>query len=346
MKYISNLFRASLFTCFASMGIHPGLADPVADFYTGKRITLGVGSEAGGGYDGYARLLTRHISQYIPGHPSFIIQNMPGGGGLRVTNHLYNIAPKDGTAMATVQRGILTSPLLEGRQPQFQYDPIKFNWIGSLNSETGLIVVWHSAPHKNMDDLFKNALLVGSSGPSTDFLPLFLNNVVKTKFKIIPGYKSSTEAYLAMEKGELEGRVSTGWAGDKDILEPWIKENKVRFLAQLAMSKNIDFPDVPLIMDFIQTEQDRRVAALILSAQAWGRPFVMPPDVPKERVNTMRKAFDSVIKDTQFLTEAKKLRMDLDILSGADMDALLKQVYESPPEIIEAARKSISDNSR
>jgi tripartite-type tricarboxylate transporter receptor subunit TctC len=322
------------------------LADSVADFYHGKRITMGVGSESGGGYDAYARLLTRHIGQYIPGHPTFIVQNMPGGGGLRVTNHLYNIAPKDGTAMATVQRGILTSPLLEERQNQLQYDPMKFKWIGSLNSETGLIVVWHTAPHQTMEDLLKTDLLVGSSGPSTDYLPLFLNNVVRTKFKIIPGYKSSTEAYLAMERGELEGRVSTGWAGDKDILDPWMKDNKVRFLAQLAMTKNPDFPDVPLILDYVRTAQERQVAELILSAQSWGRPFVMPPDVPKDRVDAVRKAFDAMIHDAQFLAEAKKLRMDLDVLSGADMDALLKRVYASPAHIVDAARRSISENPR
>jgi len=195
-----------------------------------------------------------------------------------------------------------------------------------------------------MEDLLKKELLVGSSGPSTDFLPLFLNNVVQTKFKIIAGYKSSTEAYLAMEKGELEGRVSTGWAGDKDILEPWMKGNKVRFLAQLAMTKNPDFPDVPLILDYLRTAKEKQVAELILSAQAWGRPFVMPPDVPKERVDALRRAFDAVTKDVQFLAEAKKMRMDLDVLSGADMDALLKRVYGSPIDIVEAARKSISEN--
>jgi tripartite-type tricarboxylate transporter receptor subunit TctC len=344
IKQAATILAASLLTISAS--VTQVAADPVADFYNGKRITVGVGSESGGGYDAYARLLTRHMGQYIPGDPGFIVQNMPGGGGLRVTNHLYTVAPKDGTAIATVQRGILTSPLLEGRHLQLQYDPMKFNWIGSLNSETGLIVVWHTAPHQKMEDLLKNDLLVGSSGPSTDFLPLFLNNVVKTKFKIIPGYKSSTEAYLAMEKGELEGRVSTGWAGDKDILEPWMKDSKVRFLAQLAMTKNPDFPDVPLILDYIKTPQEKQVAELILSAQAWGRPFVMPPDVPKDRVEAMRKAFEAMVKDAKFLAEAKKLRMDLDVLSGAEMDTLLKRVYSSSPDIVEAARKSISENTR
>jgi tripartite-type tricarboxylate transporter receptor subunit TctC len=327
-------------------GPNAATADPVADFYQGKRITMGVGSEPGGGYDAYARLVTRHIGRLIPGNPSFVVQNMPGGGGLRVTNHLYNVAPKDGTAMATVQRALLTSPLLEGRKLQLQFDPMKFNWIGSLNSETGLIVVWHTAPHKTMEDLFKTELLVGSSSPSTDFLPLFLNNVLNTKFKIIPGYKSSTDAYLAMERGELSGRVSTGWAGDKDVLEPWMKDNKVRFLAQLAMTKSPEFPNLPLILDYARTPQDKQVMELILAAQHWGRPFVMPPDVPQDRVAAVRKAFIDMTKDEQFLTEAKKLRMDLDIVTGAEIDELLKRVYATPPEIVEIARKAISESPR
>lgn len=321
-------------------------ADAVAEFYQGKRITMGVGSEPGGGYDAYARLVTRHMGRLIPGNPGFVVQNMPGGGGLRVTNHLYTVAPKDGTAMATIQRGLLTSPLLEGRKLQLQYDPMKFNWIGSLNSETGLIVVWHTMPHRTMEDLFKTELLVGSSSPSTDFLPLFLNNVLNTKFKIIPGYKSSTDAYLAVERGELQGRVSTGWAGDKDVLEPWMKENKVRFLAQLAMTKNPEFPDVPLILDYVRTAQDRQVMELILAAQHWGRPFVMPPDVPKDRVAAVRKAFVEMTKDEQFLAEAGKLRMDLDVVTGEEIDTILRRVYATPPEIVEIARKAISESPR
>lgn len=344
-RRIAGVFSSAL---IAAAIAHPAQAqtESVADFYQGKRITMGVGSEPGGGYDAYARIVTRHMGRLIPGNPTFIVQNMPGGGGLRVTNHLYNVAPKDGTAMATIQRGLLTSPLLEGRKLQLQYDPMKFNWIGSLNSETGLIVVWSEAPHKTMEDLFKTELLVGSSSPSTDFLPLFLNNILNTKFKIIPGYKSSTDAYLAMERGELQGRVSTGWAGDKDVLEPWMKTNKVRFLAQMAMTKSPDFPDLPLILDYARTPRDRQVMELILAAQHWGRPFVMPPDVPRDRVAAVRKAFVDMTKDEQFLVESKKLRMDLDVVTGEEIDTILKRVYSTPEEIVETARKAISTTAR
>ncbi len=327
-------------------GAYAARADAVADFYVGKRITMSVGSEPGGGYDAYARMVTRHLGRLIPGGPGFVVQNMPGGGGLRVTNYLYNVAPKDGTAMATVQRGLLTSPLLEARNLQLQYDPMKFNWLGSLNTETGLIVVWQDAPQKTMDDLFKTELIVGSSSPSTDFLPLFLNNVLKTRFKIVPGYKSSVEAYMAMERGEVKGRISTGWAGDKDILEPWLKDNKARLLAQLAMTKSPEFPNLPLITDYARSDQDRKVMELILAAQHWGRPFVMPPGVPDERFKAVRKAFEAMTKDEQFLAEAKKLRMDIDVVRGEEIDEILRRVYATPPDIVEIARKAISESPR
>lgn len=320
--------------------------EPIAAFYQGKRISMYVGSEAGGGYDAYARHVARHIGKYIPGNPSFITQNMPGGGGLKVTNHLYTVAAKDGTAMGTIQRGLLTSPLLEARNLQIQYDPLKFNWLGSLNTETGLIVVWHTAPHKTMQDLFEKELLVGSSSPSTDFMPLFLNNVLKTKFKIISGYKNSVEAYLAVERGETQGRVSTGWAGDKEVLQPWMAAKKVRFLAQLGMTKHPEFPDVPLITDFARTDQERQAMELILAAQLWGRPFVMPPNVPQERVAAVRKALIDTTKDAGFLAEAKKMQMDLEIVTGEQIDTLLKRVYATPPDIVETVRQAISTDKR
>ena len=317
-------------------------ADPVADFYRGKRIAMMVGSEAGGGYDAYARPVTRHLGRFIPGNPDFIVQNMPGGGGLRVTNNLYNVAPKDGTTMGEVQRAILTTPLLDARNTEVKFDPLKFNWLGSLNTETGLIVVWkETAPHREMKDLFDKELMVGSSGPTTDFMPLFLNNVLGTKFKIIAGYKSSTDAYLAVERGEVQGRISNGWSGDKNILQPWMDANKVIYLAQLTTVKNALFPDVPLILDFARTEKERQAMELILSNQLWGRPFLLPPGVPEDRVAAVRKGFTEMMRDSEFLADAKKANVDIDVVTGDDITTILKRVYATPPETVEAVRKAI-----
>jgi tripartite-type tricarboxylate transporter receptor subunit TctC len=301
-----------------------------------------VGSDAGGGYDTYARLVARHLGRFIPGHPDLIVQNMPGGGGIRVTNNLFNIAPKDGTALGTVQRAILTTPLLEARNADLHYDPLKFRWLGSLNTETGLLVVWNTAPHKDMRDLFDTELLVGSSNPTTDYMPLFLNNVLGTKFKIVSGYKGANDIYLALERGEVQGRISNGWAGDKGVLKPWIDTGKVRVLAQLSTAKSSMFPDVPLILDLAKTDRQRQAMELILSAQLWGRPFLMPPGVPEDRFHAVRKAFVEMMKDPDFLADAKNAGIDIDIVTGEAIEATLRRVYATPPDIVEAVRKAVN----
>lgn len=319
----------------------PLAADPVADFYRGKHVSLYVGSDAGGGYDNYSRLVSRHLGRFIPGNPDLIVQNMPGGGGIRVTNNLYNIAAKDGTAIGLVQRAILTMPLLDARNPAVHYDPLKFRWLGSLNTETGLIIVSSAAPQKEMKDLFEQELVVGSSNPTTEYMPLFLNNVLGTKFKIISGYRSSNDVYLALDRGEVQGRVSNGWAGDQGVLKPWIETNKVRLLAQLSTAKSSLFPNVPLIIDFARTERERQAMELILSAQLWGRPFVMPPGVPDERFQAMRKAFAEMAKDAEFLADARKAGIDVDIVTGDAIDGLLRRIYATPPDIVELVRKAV-----
>jgi tripartite-type tricarboxylate transporter receptor subunit TctC len=316
-------------------------ADPVADFYRGKRVSIYVGSDAGGGYDNYARLVSRHLGRFIPGNPDLIVQNIPGGGGIRVTNNLFNIAAKDGTAIGLVQRAILNMPLLEARKSEFHYDPLKFRWLGSLNTETGLIIVSSDAPQKEMKDLFEQELLVGSSNPTTDYMPLFLNNVLGTKFKIISGYKSSNDVYLALDRGEVQGRVSNGWAGDQGMLKPWIDTGKVRLLAQLSSAKSSMFPDVPLITDFAKTERQRQAMDLILSAQLWGRPFLMPPGVPDDRFHAVQKAFLDMSKDADFVADAKKSGIDIDIVTGDEIDSLLHRVYATPPDIVELVRKAV-----
>jgi tripartite-type tricarboxylate transporter receptor subunit TctC len=339
MKFRATMrpFVAFVLTLFSAQAG----ADPVADFYQGKRNSLYVGSDAGGGYDNYARLVARHLGRFIPGHPDFLVQNMPGGGGVRVTNNLYNIAPKDGTAIGLVQRAILNMPLLEARNSEFHYDPLKFRWLGSLNTETGLIIVSGAAPQKEMKDLFEQELLVGSSNPTTDYMPLFLNNVLGTKFKIIAGYKSSNDVYLALDRGEVQGRVSNGWAGDQSVLKPWIETGKVRLFAQLSTARSSLFPNVPLITDFARTERQRQAMDLILSAQLWGRPFLMPPAVPDDLFHAVEKAFVDMSKDVDFLADAKKSGIEIDIVTGAEIDSLLHRVYATPPDIVAMVRKAV-----
>jgi len=337
--------------CLALMSIWAGLllvsaasAQSVESFYRGKRLTIVVGSAVGGGYDAYARLVSRHLGRLIPGNPTFIVQNMPGAGGAVAAGYLYNIAAKDGTVLELLQRELLVAPLLESRNIENHYDARKFNWLGSLNSETGVIVARHTAPHTTFNDLLTHQLVVGSTGPSTDFLTIFLNKALKTKMKIVTGYRSSTEVYLAMERGELEGRVSNGWSGDKGILAPWVKDGKARLLVALALKKSRELLDLPLITDFVQGATDRQVLELILAGGLWGRPFALPPDVPTDRVAALRKAFVDMTNDPEFLAEVKKLDFDLDVLDGKQIDDILSRAYASPPDVIEAARQVIAGN--
>lgn len=321
----------------------PAAAQSVTDFYKGKQLSIYVGSTTGGGYDSYARHVARHIVRLLPGEPKAVVQNMPGGGGLKVANFLYAVAPKDGTAFGTLQRNLLTAPLLETRTENAGYDPSKFNWLGSLNTETGVIIASTKAKVQTMDDLFKTELIVGSSGPSTDFLPLFLNNVIGTKFKIVQGYAGSVEAYLAMERGEVEGRVSGGWTSDRQIVEPWFAKGQVRYLAVVSLKDSPYFPGVPLIMDYAKSDEQKQVMQLILSSQLWGRPFTLPPGVPEARVEAMRKAFYGLVKDKEFVAEAKKLKLDLELVSGEEIETIMQKVYATPTQYVEAARKAISE---
>jgi tripartite-type tricarboxylate transporter receptor subunit TctC len=324
--------------------VAPASAQSIEPFYKGKRLTMLVGSAVGGGYDAYARFVGRHLGRFIPGNPTFVVQNMPGAAGAVAASNLYNVAARDGTVMEMFQRETLIAPLLESRNIENRYEARKFNWLGSLNSETGVIVVRGSTPHKSFADLLTKEIIAGSTGPSSDFLTIAMNRILKTKFKLVGGYRSSTEVYLAIERGEVEARVSNGWSGDKGILAPWVRDGKARLLVALTLKKSRELPDLPLITDFARDPADRQVLELILFGGLWGRPFALPPDVPKDRVAALRKAFIEMTNDAEFLAEAQKLDLDLDVMPGQQIEEVLAKAYSSPPEVIEAARRAIGGN--
>ena len=326
------------------IAVSPASAQSVESFYKGKRLTMLVGSAVGGGYDLYARVVARHLGRLIPGNPTFVVQNMPGAAGAVAAGTLYNVSARDGTVFEMFQREVLIAPLLESRNIDNRYDARKFNWLGSLNSETGVIVVRGTTPHKSFNDLLTKEIVVGSTGPSSDFLTIAMNKILKTKFKLVGGYRSSTDVYLAMERGEVEGRVSNGWSGDKGILAPWVRDGKARLLVALTLKKSRELPELPLVTDFVHDDTDRQVLELILAGGLWGRPFGLPPDVPKDRVVALRKAFGEMMNDAEFLAEAQKLDLDLDIMDGQQIDEVLGRAYAAPPNVIEAARQAIAGN--
>jgi tripartite-type tricarboxylate transporter receptor subunit TctC len=301
-----------------------------------------VGNPPGGGYDSYARVTARHLTRFIPGHPAFVVQNMPGAGGLRVTGHMYNVAPKDGTAIALTQRAILTAPLLESGDKPVHFDVLKFNWIGSINVDTGYIIAWHTSLHKRMEDLFSDELIVGSSNPSSETIPYFLNNVFGTKLKIVSGYKSGTEILLAMERGEVQARILGSISGLETLLEPWIRENKVRFLAVVSPRRSRLMPELPILHDFAKDEKQTQMLDLILASQLWGRPYLMPPGVPQDRVTAVREAFNRMTADRAFLEETRKLGLDVELVRGDEIDVMLKKLYALPADVVRETRKAVT----
>ena len=315
----------------------PAIAqDATADFYKrNNTIRMVVGSEPGGGYDAYARLLARHLPKHIPGNPNILVQNMPGAGGIVAANWLYNVAPKDGTAMAQTQRLVPFQQIMGEDGPKFE--TAKFNWLGSLASEVTVCLSWKASTDiKTFDDLRKKELIVGGSGPNdTETVPAILNNVLGAKFKLISGYPSSTAITLAMERGEVHA-VCSSWSSLKTRNAHWFRgEPKVNFLVQASTQKHPELPNVPLALDFATNPEDKNLLEFNDARLAVGRPFMLPPGVPPERVKALRTAFNNMVKDKDFLADAEKEKRELDIVSGDEMQALFERLARTPKPLIE-----------
>ncbi len=324
-----SILAATLFSAVA-LSQPPARADAVSDFYKDKKLNLYVGYSAGGGYDVYARLLSRHMGRHMPGNPTMVVPNMPGAGSLRLANWLYGVAPKDGTAFGTVARGVAFDTLLG--LPGAQFDAVKFNWIGSMNDEVSVCVAWHSSGFNKFEDAYNKELIVGGTGGSadTDQFPKVLNGVLGTKMKVVVGYPGGNDINLAMERGEVMARCGWSWSSVISTQPQWLKEKKISVLLQLSLSKHEDLPDVPLVMDLAKTDEEKAILKLVFARQVMGRPFMAPPDVPAGRVAALRKAFLDTQKDPQFLEEANKALLEITPVSGEKIQELVKEAYETP----------------
>ncbi len=307
-------------------------ADAVSDFYKGKDINLFIGSATGGGYDTTARLLARHYSRHIPGNPGIIPRNMPGAGSLAMTNHVSNIAPKDGTAIGAPQNTAGLERLLHLLSPEGKnanYDAEKLNWIGSPSQDIFLLVAWHTAPVKTFDDLKKTELIVGSAGPSTDhsITAQLLNNMFGTKMKIVAGYVSGQEVMLAMERGEVQGNSGRAYSSLMSGWSDWVRDKKVKILLQMGIEPHPNLPNVPSATQIATTPEDRQVLELIFAKYQMSRPYFAPAGVPADRVQALRRGFDAVMKDAQFLADAKKTQIDIEPVTGEDVQSLIERLY-------------------
>lgn len=298
-----------------------------------------------GGYDAFSRTLSRHLGKFIPGKPKFINTNRVGAGGLIAANYAYNKAPQDGSVVVGINRAVPTQPMFGHKGAR--YDATKFNWLGSLNTSVSVCVSWHDQKVKTLEDVFKYELIVGAQN-STDMttFPIMMNNLFGTKFKVIGGYSSGTRTNLALERGEVQGRCGWSWASVTATRAHWIKQKKVNFLVQIALSKHKDLPDLPIITDLVKNQRDRQVVELILARQEYGRPYMLGPGVPKARVEALRKAFMDTTKDPAFIAEIYRQKLELNPKSGWEMQAMVAKLYQTPKDVIayavEVQKKGLS----
>jgi len=309
-----------------------GGAAQAQDFFAGKQVNYIVGSATGGGYDNLARLTARHLGKHLPGNPNFVVQNMPAGNSVAAANHIYNVAAKDGTAIALIQRGMLLAHLIN--TGGIQFDVQKLNWLANLNSETGLVLVYANHPHQTAKDLFDRELIVGAStGIDPELSPRIYNALLGTKFKIVTGYRGTTEIGLAMERGEVQGIGDWSWSSLKLQKPQWIKDNQVRILMQGALEKDPELPNVPNALDFVKNETDRKALELYFSQKTVARPVVAPPGVPAARIAEWRKAFSALGTDKAFLEEAEKSRIEVSLTSGEYVTKVIEMVASAPEDV-------------
>ncbi len=330
---MSRIFARGFAVALLIMAASAGHAQPVADFYKGKTVDLYIGYSVAGGYDLYARLLARHMGKHIPGNPNVVPKNMEGAGSLRLTNWLYNVGAKDGTVFGAIGRGTGFDTLLGNKAAQF--DATKFTWIGSANNEVSVCVAWHTAGITKFEDLQTKPMIVGGTSASadTDQFPKVVNGVLGTRMRVITGYPGGNEIGLAMERGEVQGRCGWSWSSVKSTHQKWHDEKKFHILVQLALEKHPDLPNIPLIVDLAKDEEQRQILRLIFARQVMGRPFVAPPNVPRERTEALRKAFMDTMKDKDFLTDAEKAQMEITPVHGAEIEKLVKDIYATPKEV-------------
>ena len=318
--------------------------DSVEQFYKGRQINLIVGSSAGGGYNTYARLLARHLGNYIPGNPSIVVQNMSGAGSNRAAGYIYGVAPKDGTALGAIFPGAVLQPLLGDAAAGV--DPNKLVYLGSANSDVYVCYLRTDAPVKTFKDVLSQEMIVGASNPgaTTYDLPLLLNNILAAHFKIVTGYPGSREITLALDRGEVQGACGIGWTGIEAMHPEWFAKDTVRVLVQLSNKGHAELNKrgVPRAGEFARTDDDRRVIELVFSQGVFGRPFIMPPGVPADRVSALRKAFVQAMNDKTLLGEASKMQLDVEPLAGDDLQTLVTDLYATPSRVVDKARLALA----
>ena len=325
---------------FAATGAAQAKADAVADFYKGRAVTVVVSSSAAGGYDTLARALARHMGKHLPGNPAVIVRNMPGAGGMTATNFLYNNADKDGSIIGLVQNNTPFEPLFGTKEAR--YDPVKFNWLGSPSSETAMVLLWHTVPVSTVAELKAREVAVGVSGANSTpaFFTRLLNATLGTKMKPINGYPGQNDVLLAMERRELDGHPSAFFSSVRSTRPTWLREKTAKAILQYGPEKLAELPDVPFAPDLVASYEDKLTMQAAFAPLALGRPFLIPPGVPAERVAALRAAVAATKADAEFLAEGERMGLGLNApRTGTQIQEVMERAYQSPPAVIERLRQ-------
>ena len=336
-----NLLAALL---FALAGNVPAWSQESVPFYRGKKIRIVISTGAAGGYAEYARVLASHMGRHIGGQPSFVVESMPGAGGLTAANYLYNQAAKDGTVMGIVHSSLPLMPLWGNKGVRF--DSLKFNWIGAFDKVYGMCISWNTSPVKTWPDLFTHEFTVGSSGAGSEMeiYPAMLNRLFGTKFKIISGYKDGTDIYLAMERGEVEGRCGGQLTVIKATRIEWLTQSKIAVPIIIADKRSAEFPDTPTILEYVKDEATRNQLDLVMLSQTMDRPTLLPPGVPVARVEELRAAFNATLTDKDFLLDVEKKNLSINPTPGEDMLRQLSKAFLLPLDVVNGARQIMGEH--
>jgi len=336
-RRLRTLFAAAIFvsaSALAAITASPARAQTVAEFFTGKTVTISVGYSPGGSYDYYPRVFARYLGKYIPGHPVVVVQNMPGAGSLRAANFLYNVAPKDGTALGVVtQTVMLEAPL---GTPGVKYNAVEFSYIGRMTGVLETMISWHEAQAKNIHDVRKYETIAGGTGPTspTEGYPRLLNAFAGTKFRIVSGFGGTSEIMLAMERREVDA-LENSWNSIVRTKREWVDTKKINVLIQAVLERSKELPDTPTLVEMGNTPEDKAALAFYTSSAAVSRSLLGTPGIPADRLKALRDAFQATTRDPEFLAEIKKSQSEFDPAPGEYLEDLAKKIAATPPDIIQ-----------
>jgi tripartite-type tricarboxylate transporter receptor subunit TctC len=301
---------------------------------SGKTVQMIIGFGPGGGYDLWARVVAHHIGKHLPGNPTVVPQNMPGAGSFTAAAHIYGAAPKDGTVMGIIARDAALGPLTG--QEGARFDATKITWLGTPTTETNVCIAYKTSKVKKAEDLLTTEIIVGDTGPGTGThaYPKALNSLLNMKFKLIGGYPSSSDVFLAMERGEVDG-ICESLDSVHGKRPDWIEKKTVTLLFQGGAEVNQEIKEVPSILTLAKDADTKQAIEFLYAGQGIGRPFVAPPDLAPEVLKMLRDAFDATMKDPEFIAETKQRKLDLDPEDGAHLEALIKKIYATPKPIVD-----------